>query len=389
MDKVSSSDCIGVAGIVLAILLVVLDKAGKLKGGWLYGLLFVAGLMTLFIAVGNDWVMDAPTKWKVWRGLLMFCVVGLTYSGIAIWITPSEEKKTEQHTESEARPGVGASPTTSQTVTSRPQSGLASKEESVRTPTVPPVVHLMFKDAALLTPERKKRITNDINGVARYLRSFGPLGLPIPDDLPPIGVDTKNSKGEGWSFNSQGDNKYYYNQFTLQQGALDKQTKITEAFLSFVVGRFTYEPPPPMPPNLEQMTPQQFLESGHTPAAMDRSYRWMTSVVIVQYLNHSYWNRPLAENEKPVCPDRGNGMSYYFWQMRERFGKDFADKLAVLTLRASVDKPYTGAHADAVHPYRYYLYERLTLADSVIDNENSRMPEIDSILKECSWLPLT
>lgn len=82
-------------------------------------------------------------------------------------------------------------------------------------------------------------------------------------------------------------------------------------------------------------------------------------------------------------------MSYYFWKMRERFGKDFADKLAVLTLRAAVDKPYAGAHSDATHPFRYHLYERLTMADSVIDNENSRMQEIDSILKSCGWLPLT
>ncbi|MFZ0771881.1 MAG: hypothetical protein WCA49_23405 [Candidatus Sulfotelmatobacter sp.] len=140
MVKVSFSDCIGVAGIALAILLVVLDKAGKLKGGWLYGLLLVAGVMTLFIAIGNEWVMDAPIKWRLWRGLLMFCTVGLTYSGLAIWITPSKEKKSERHTESEAKPGVGASPATSQTVTSRPQSALASKEEGVRTPAVPPVV---------------------------------------------------------------------------------------------------------------------------------------------------------------------------------------------------------------------------------------------------------
>lgn len=95
MFKVSFSDCIGVAGIALAILLVVLDKAGKLKGGWLYGLLFVAGVMTLFVAIGNEWVMDAPEKWRVWKGVLMFCTVGLTYSGIAIWIASPGETARE------------------------------------------------------------------------------------------------------------------------------------------------------------------------------------------------------------------------------------------------------------------------------------------------------
>ncbi|MGA2992701.1 MAG: hypothetical protein ABSD88_19705 [Candidatus Korobacteraceae bacterium] len=88
MPRFSLSDIIGVAGIVLAVVLVVLDKAGKLKGHWLFILLAVAAFMTLFIAIGNPWVMDAPLRWKIWRGMLMFCIVVLTYSGIALWISP-------------------------------------------------------------------------------------------------------------------------------------------------------------------------------------------------------------------------------------------------------------------------------------------------------------
>ena len=56
-------------------------------------MLILAGVMTLFIAIGNGWVLDAPGKWRLWRGLLMVCVVGLTYSGLAIWIAPSNEAK--------------------------------------------------------------------------------------------------------------------------------------------------------------------------------------------------------------------------------------------------------------------------------------------------------
>jgi len=87
--RVSFSDAVGIAGIVLAIVLVVLDKAGKLRGGWLYGLLVVAGLMTLCIALGNSWVMDAPLRWKLWRGAVMLCVVLFTYSGVILWISGS------------------------------------------------------------------------------------------------------------------------------------------------------------------------------------------------------------------------------------------------------------------------------------------------------------
>ena len=322
------------------------------------------------------------------RTLIVFVVAGV----IAVFLVQSLRYVDKKQRIKEERGPAGTTGTQKGTSEAAASHGseptIAGKAEVAKTP-VPPTVQLIFKESVLLTPERKKRITEDIDGVAHYLRGLGPLAIPIPDDLPPIGIDTTNPKGEGWSFNSRSDHKYYYDQFTLQQGALDKQTKITEAFLSFVVGRFTYKPPPPMPPNLGEMTSQQYWEYTHSPEAMDQSYRWMTSVVVVQYLNHSYWNRPFAKNEKPECPDQGNGMSFYFWRMRERFGREFADKLAMFTVRASMDSPYTGAHADAVHPYRHYLYERLTLADSVIDNERSKMPEIDSILSDCGWLPLT
>jgi hypothetical protein len=87
LSRISFSDDIGVAVIILAVILVVLDKAGKLKGAWLIGLLSVAGAMTLFLALGNSWVLDAPIKWKIWRGILMVTLVGLSYSGVAIWIS--------------------------------------------------------------------------------------------------------------------------------------------------------------------------------------------------------------------------------------------------------------------------------------------------------------
>jgi hypothetical protein len=96
MLKISFSDGIGIGGIVLAILLVVLDKAGKLKGYWIPLLLFVAGVMTLFIALGNSWVTESPTKWKLWRGALMFCVVAFTYSAIAIWVSSGNELPTKK-----------------------------------------------------------------------------------------------------------------------------------------------------------------------------------------------------------------------------------------------------------------------------------------------------
>jgi hypothetical protein len=91
--RVSFADGIGFAGIILAVVLLALDKAGKLKGGWLLGLLALAAAMTLFLAIGNSWVLDAPVKWKIWRGALLVGVVILTYSGMAIWISDGQEPR--------------------------------------------------------------------------------------------------------------------------------------------------------------------------------------------------------------------------------------------------------------------------------------------------------
>lgn len=87
MEKLPFSDAIGIVGIIATIVLLVLDKAGKLKEGWLLGLLVAAGLMTLFIAIGNSWVLEGPSHWKLWRAAFMFCLVGFVYSAAAIWIS--------------------------------------------------------------------------------------------------------------------------------------------------------------------------------------------------------------------------------------------------------------------------------------------------------------
>jgi hypothetical protein len=111
-------DKLGWLGIILTIVLLVLDKAGKLKGAWLYGLLILAGAMTLPIAVGNDWVLDAPARWKLRRGVLMVALVALTYSGMALLISGGTEEgggpeKIVGHPEflfSGAYPGVNGKP---------------------------------------------------------------------------------------------------------------------------------------------------------------------------------------------------------------------------------------------------------------------------------------
>lgn len=90
MGKFSFSDALAIVGVVLAIILVVLDKAGKLKGPMLFVLLGVAAAIMLPLALGNSWVVDAtPGMLKFSRGMLMVSLVVLFYSLFAIWISSS------------------------------------------------------------------------------------------------------------------------------------------------------------------------------------------------------------------------------------------------------------------------------------------------------------
>jgi len=89
--KVSLSDGLALAGLILAILIIVLDKAGKLKPGpMLFFLLAAAFAMTLPLALGNSWVADAtPTMAKVARGLFLTTTSMAIFSAIGVWIVPA------------------------------------------------------------------------------------------------------------------------------------------------------------------------------------------------------------------------------------------------------------------------------------------------------------
>ena len=85
---------IGIAGLISGVLLIVLDKAEKLKGPVLYVLLALAALMTLPLAVGIPWVSKATSKCqKLSRKLLMGLCVALVYCSLLIWIWPDHSQE--------------------------------------------------------------------------------------------------------------------------------------------------------------------------------------------------------------------------------------------------------------------------------------------------------
>lgn len=89
MEKVSFSDGLAIVGLVLTVILVVLDKGGKLKGGpMLLVLLALAACLTLPLAFSIPWVTDSVPGFQMFtRMTFMFFFVGVIYSGIGVWIS--------------------------------------------------------------------------------------------------------------------------------------------------------------------------------------------------------------------------------------------------------------------------------------------------------------
>lgn len=87
MARVSFSDGLAIGGGILAIVLVVLDKAGKLKGPLLLALLGSAAGMAIPLLWGISWVADAPPGLAlITRRMLMIFLLATAWAGLSVWI---------------------------------------------------------------------------------------------------------------------------------------------------------------------------------------------------------------------------------------------------------------------------------------------------------------
>lgn len=138
MPELSFDRVLAIVGIVLSIVLLVLDKAGKLKGAALFLLLALAALMLVPLALGNSWVKETP--WgilKFSKGLLTVSAILVGYSLLAIWISTVPESKAQLPSPGTGNPGpTGPAPTPA----TKPKPPVAPAEKSPKLPTAPRAV---------------------------------------------------------------------------------------------------------------------------------------------------------------------------------------------------------------------------------------------------------
>lgn len=172
MDWVSFDRGLAIAGSILAIVLVVLDKAGKLRGPVLFGLLAIAAAMTLPLVFSVPWVAQTSGTDLFARRLLMVCLVGTVYSLLCVWIAGDmqhiREEPANVPSSNSAKPGVEPDHQSS--------SALKNPSPSTENPQHPTRVHPALPDSegpkAQRTTERSAPIVVQPGAVA----SFGQQG---------------------------------------------------------------------------------------------------------------------------------------------------------------------------------------------------------------------
>jgi len=145
LPKISLEIGLAVGGLVLTIVLVVLDKAGKLKGPVLYWLLVVAALMTLPLVLGNSLIVEVSSSWKYWLRAFVVSTVVFCYWAIGIWISPASAKSgSSQPREALEGPSTStpkkpeAPPTTAENQSRRNNSAVHRQPDNTEPNTSPP-----------------------------------------------------------------------------------------------------------------------------------------------------------------------------------------------------------------------------------------------------------
>lgn len=87
MFKIGITEVLACLGIIATLIVIVLDKAGKLRDPMmLITLLAIAAIFTLPLALGNGWVCNTTSPIiKFAKGMLMVCAVGIIYSLLVIY----------------------------------------------------------------------------------------------------------------------------------------------------------------------------------------------------------------------------------------------------------------------------------------------------------------
>jgi hypothetical protein len=222
-------------------------------------------------------------------------------------------------------------------------------------------IKLVFQESQLLSPWRKMVITHDLRRMARYLHD---LGVPVPENVPTIGVERGNSNCTTTS-NAV---PVFRSMFKLGTDCISNRRIMTGLYLSYVIESM------PSPRSLtldthDQKSIAKVINVFFLLRAFESYFQW------------SFW----GDKSDTMCDMSwtGNrGGASLMWKIRSALGKDFTDELMVYSLLAANNDPFERYDDDDA----IYLGRKLKIGDDVID-DGTKWPTILSILRE-SGIPV-
>lgn len=235
------------------------------------------------------------------------------------------------------------------------------------------VSNFVFKDSPLFTPQRKRAIAKQITEFKAYLIG---LGIDVPKEFPPIGVETDETAAPHIS---QSSGPSYHDTIWMRSDQLDDPRMITQSYSGYVFATILTKP---MIPKFQALPFDEPLESDARRKVMDEDYyRHDANWAIFRYFVWSYWGKP--DKEEMVCPFHGSMLfATYLWEIRERYHKDFTDRLIAYTTKELVDNPSISQG----ERFPNWFFRAMTNADFVVDNKGQKISDIKTILNRCGWL---
>jgi len=251
------------------------------------------------------------------------------------------------------------------------------------------ITHLRFKDSPIFTAKRKSRIEANISKIDLF---FKRIEIDVPTDIPRIGVNMQATTGTGSS--SSISPQHYQESIDIPVNQIDDPEKITLSYCQYVIWKMLVSSLPPTPQEEDASDKRDFStraqEYWSKPELIDSNYRHWVAMTVPIYLNWSFWNRKGTDHDSP-CDKKARLASEdvpwpipvrFFWSIREKYGRSFADQLVAYTLKEMRDNP----HTDPKEKFHAYFIDHLRRADSLIDNEQgARFPEIERLLETCPW----
>ena len=225
----------------------------------------------------------------------------------------------------------------------------------------PGSIQLTFKSSPLFTEPIKQRIITDVTRFRDYLIQ---LRIPVPIDLPPVGTQP-----EGMGMSMPPGLPIYRGDLRMGNNSVEKPKEATRLYCEYVIEKILLGNDSPLQPAF-----------GEPPATDATAIQFIHAISISkglsQYLNSSFWNQVEESHETPWS------LATVLWDLHEKFGREFTDKLVGYTLKIMIDEPV----AKFGIKVNEYFIAKLRIGASIIDNDGSRWPEIEMLLRKHEFM---